>query len=128
MVEVVLQEMGLADVVDDGVSGLSGTGVGNGVVVGRARVAETAEDAFDLIEDGDILVTRATSPAYSLVLTLVDGLVTSEGGPMSHAAVLSRELGISAIVGASSAMTAIKDGEQIKIDPAAGTVQVLSEN
>ncbi len=126
MIEVVLQEMGLADVVDDPASGLAGTGVGTSVIVGRARVAETAEDAFDLIEDGDILVTRVTSPSYNLVLSLVDGLVTSEGGPMSHAAVLSRELGISAIVGASSAMTAISDGDQIEIDPIAGTVQVLS--
>lgn len=127
MVEVVLQEMGMSDgTADPGGSGLAGTGIGTNLVVGRARVAETAEAAFDLIEDGDILVTRVTSPAYNLVLSLVDGLVTSEGGPMSHAAVLSRELGISAIVGASSAMTAIGDGDQIEIDPSAGTVRVLS--
>ena len=75
---------------------------------------------------GDILVTRTTSPAYNLVLTLVGGLVTSEGGPMSHAAVLSRELGISAVVGAADAMTAIADGDTIEIDPVAGSVRVLT--
>lgn len=76
--------------------------------------------------NGDILVTRTTSPASNLVLTLVGGLVTSEGGPMSHAAVLSRALGIPAIVGAADAMTAISDCDTVEIDPQAGTVRVVS--
>ena len=89
---------------------------------GRACVARDADEAFDKLEPGDILVTRATSPAYNMVLTLVGGLVTADGGPMSHAAVLSRELNIPAVVGAPDAMNAIEDGATITVDPAAGVV------
>lgn len=127
-VGLVIAEMGVTNehAVQGAPARLDGTGVGTEPFVGRARVSETAEAAFDVLEDGDILVTRATSPAYNLVLTLVGGLVTSEGGPMSHAAVLSRELGIPAIVGAPDAMTAIADGDIIEIDPQAGTVRVVT--
>ena len=61
-----------------------------------------------------------------MVLGMVGGLVTAEGGPMSHAAVLSRELGIPAVVGAKGALEAIGDGDTITIDPAAGRVEVVS--
>ena len=90
-----------------------------------ARVAENADEAFDRLEPGEILVTRTTSPAYNMVLTLVGGLVTAEGGPMSHAAVLSRELGIPAVVGAPDAMSSIADGDRIEVDPRAGRVRVV---
>ncbi len=127
MVGVVIAELGLTNepVAPGAPVRLDGTGIGAEPLVGRARVAETAEAAFELLEEGDILVTRTTSPAYNLVLTLVGGLVTAEGGPMSHAAVLSRELGIPAIVGAADAMTAIADGDTVEIDPRAGTVRVV---
>ncbi len=129
MVGVVIAELGMTNdpVAPGGPARLAGTGIGAEPIVGRARVAETAEEAFDLLEDGDILVTRTTSPAYNLVLTLVGGLVTAEGGPMSHAAVLSRELGIPAVVGAPDAMTAIDDGATVEIDPRAGTVRVIDD-
>ena len=61
-----------------------------------------------------------------MVLTLVGGLVTAEGGPMSHAAVLSRELSIPAVVGAPDAMRAIADGDRIEVDPVAGRVRVVA--
>ena len=104
---------------------LTGTGIGMKPFVGVARVAENADEAFDRLEPGEILVTRTTSPAYNMVLTLVGGLVTAEGGPMSHAAVLSRELGIPAVVGVSDVMSSIADGDRIEVDPAAGRVRVV---
>jgi len=104
---------------------LTGTGIGTEPFVGVARVAENADEAFDRLEPGEILVTRTTSPAYNMVLTLVGGLVTAEGGPMSHAAVLSRELGIPAVVGAPDAMSSIADGDRIEVDPRAGRVRVV---
>ena len=103
---------------------LSGNGVGTEAFVGIARVAENAEEAFDRLEPGEILVTRTTSPAYNMVLALVGGLVTAEGGPMSHAAVLSREFGIPAVIGAPDAMRAIVDGDRIEIDPVRGVVRL----
>ncbi len=130
MVQTVLQELGIASAepgATDSKGGppdLTGVGIGSEPITGRARVALDADEAFDKLEPGDILVTRATSPAYNMVLTLVGGLVTADGGPMSHAAVLSRELNIPAVIGAPDAMTAIADGDTVTIDPGAGTVVV----
>ncbi len=124
MVQTVMSEMAM-----DGSSfadGLSGAGVGTRSVRGRACVASTPEEAFDLLEPGDILVVASTTPAYNLVLSLVAGVVTAAGGPMSHAAVLARELGIPAIVGASAALIDIPHGAEIELDPVAGTVRVLA--
>jgi len=130
LVQTVLLEMGMVIEPSDEaakVDGprLSGTGIGNETIVGRARMAETAEEAIDNLEPGEILVTRTTSPAYNMVLTLVGGLVTSEGGPMCHAAVLSRELNIPAVIGAKDALEVIADGDIISVDPASGSVRVV---
>ena len=62
-----------------------------------------------------------------MVLTLVGGLVTAEGGPMSHAAVLSRELHFPAVVGARDALEAISSGDLIEIDPVHGVVRVVEQ-
>ena len=126
-VEAVLSELGMveADRAPADSGHLHGTGIGTAPFVGVARTAETAEEAIARLVPGEILVTRTTSPAYNVVLTLVGGLVTSEGGPMCHAAVLSRELGIPAVVGARDALATVSDGDTIEIDPAAGTVRVV---
>ncbi len=126
LVQTVISAMGMGDHQENTEPGpsLTGTGIGNKTVTGVARVAESAEEAFDRLLPGEILVTRTTSPAYNMVLTLVGGLVTTEGGPMSHAAVLSRELSISAVIGAADALTSINDGDIIEINPATGEVTV----
>ena len=54
------------------------------------------------------------------------GVVTADGGPMCHAAVIARELGIPAIIGARAALTDIPDGAMVELDPTAGTVRVLA--
>ena len=122
-----LTELGMVED-SDGVERqpLEGCGIGNEPFEGVARVAENADEAFDRLQPGEVLVTRTTTPAYNMVLTLVGGLVTAEGGPMSHAAVLSRELGIPAVVGAPGAMEAIADGDRVEVDPAKGVVRVLA--
>lgn len=104
---------------------LTGTGIGEAPIVGRVCAAETADAAFDRLQRGDILVTRTTTPAFNMVLTLVGGLVTGEGGPMSHAAVLSRELGLPAVIGVGDGFEALLDGVEVEVDPGAGTVRVL---
>jgi rifampicin phosphotransferase len=106
---------------------LVGTGIGAESYRGRARTATDAEEAIAKLEPGEILVTRTTTPAYNMVLALVGGLVTEEGGPMSHAAVLSRELRIPAVIGARGALGAISDGDEIEVDPSSGEVRVLSK-
>ena len=125
MVQCVTRELGIAE--RDGaaqVDSMDGAGVGDAAYRGRARVALSPEDAIASLEPGDVLVTRTTSPAFNLVLTLVGGLVTTEGGPMSHAAVLARELGFPAVIGAPGAL-AIPDGSLVEVDPVAGRVRVV---
>ena len=103
---------------------LSGTGVGSEIYQGRARCAETPEAAIDALEPGDVLVVRATTPAFNAVLSIAGAVVTADGGPMSHAAVLARELGIAAVVGARGALE-IPDGAMVEVDPVAGVVRIL---
>ncbi len=100
-----------------------GVGVGQVAYTGRARVAESADDAIEKLEPGDVLVVRATSPAFNAVLGIAGAVITANGGALSHAAVLSRELGIPAIVGVSGALD-IADGATVTVDPVAGRVTV----
>ena len=108
---------------------MSGTatalGIGDGVARGRAVVAFDPEGALDRIEPGDILVTTTTTPAFGAVLPLLAGLVATTGGALSHTAIVARELGIPAVVGASDALARIADGVTIEVDAAAGEVRVV---
>jgi rifampicin phosphotransferase len=103
---------------------LSGSGIGTATVRAVARVASTAEEALDVVAPGEVLVVTATTPAFNLVLTMVGALVTAEGGPMSHAAVISRELGIPAVIGVVDALS-IPDGSMVEVDPVAGVVRLV---
>lgn len=106
-------------------SGLRGIGVGSAKVQGRAIVADDAIEALQRIEPGDILVTSVTDSAFNILLTQVAGLVTAHGGAMSHAAILARELGMTAIIGVPAAMSQIPGGALIELDPAEGLVRVI---
>ena len=122
MVQIVVRFLGMDGTVGEG---LHGTGIGTTAVTAKACVAISPEDALDRLEPGDVLVVAATTPAFNLVLSLAGGVVTAEGGPMSHAAVLARELGIPAVVGAHAALTDIPDGAMVEVDPVAGEVRLV---
>jgi rifampicin phosphotransferase len=102
---------------------LSGVGIGTATHTGIARTAASADEAIEKLEPGDVLVVRATSPAFNAVLAIAGAVVTSHGGALSHAAVLARELGIPAVVGAPGALD-IEDGAMVTVDPISGTVSV----
>jgi pyruvate,water dikinase len=106
--------------------GLAGTGVGTRSYTGRVRIARSPEEAVNNVEVGDVLVVPFTTPAYNVILSAVGAIVTVDGGPLSHAAVLARELEIPAVVGASEALAQLRDGMLVEVDPAAGEVRVLS--
>jgi phosphohistidine swiveling domain-containing protein len=106
---------------------LRGIGIGSVQGHGRAVLAHSPEEAFERLEPGDILVTTCTTPAYNAVLPIVGGIVTQEGGELSHAAIVARELGIPAIVGVVDVMGTIQDGEHVELDAAAGTIAVKRE-
>jgi pyruvate,water dikinase len=123
MVQVALVELGMAEQ-DRASSPLSGTGVGTEVYRGTARCASTPEEAMAAMEPGDVLVVPCTTPAYNVVLSIAGAVVTADGGPLSHAAVLAREFGIPAVVGAPGAMR-IPDGSTVEVDPRDGVVRVV---
>jgi pyruvate,water dikinase len=95
-----------------------------GVYEGPARrVAGPAE--FDRIEQGDVLVTEATTEAFNILLPLLGGIVTDSGGLLSHAAIVAREYGIPGVVGTREGTGLIPDGTRVRVNGDAGEVVVL---
>ncbi len=105
---------------------LVGLAVSAGVVEGRARVVLALGDAT--LEPGDILVTRFTDPSWTPVFLGIAGLVTEVGGQMTHGSVIARELGLPAVVAVEGATGRIRDGQHIRVDGAAGYVQILPDS
>ena len=103
---------------------LHGMGIGDETYVGTARVVHDAVEALGAMEPGDIVVAPYTAPTYNSVLAMAGAIVTEEGGPLCHAAVIARELGLPAVIGASGAM-GLPDGATIEVDPKAGVVRVV---
>jgi pyruvate,water dikinase len=123
MVQKVMAEAGLDGEVKT--TGLAGVGVGEQTYRGTARIAGSPEEALEQLAPGEVLVVPCTTPAFNMVLALAGAVVTAEGGALSHAAVLARELGIPAVVGAPRAMHDIPNGATVEVDPVAGLVRVV---
>ncbi|MGZ3454892.1 MAG: PEP-utilizing enzyme [Polyangiales bacterium] len=102
----------------------NGLPVSPGVYEGTARLVENEED-FGRIHQGDVLVTRATSPYFNVVLPLLGAIVTDRGGQLCHAAIVSREYGIPGVVGTREATKLVKDGDRVRVDGSTGLVEVL---
>lgn len=105
---------------------LKGIGCSAGKTEGIARIVESVHEIHS-IQKNDILITRFTDPSWTPVLGLVTGIVTEVGGLLSHAAVISREYGIPAILNLSGATRRIKSGQRIRIDGMTGVVEVFHE-
>ncbi|MCV7412431.1 hypothetical protein AWC05_17600 [Mycobacterium florentinum] len=105
----------------DTVTGVSITG---GVVDGSARVATSLEVAEEL-EPGEILVCEVTDPSWCTLFPLVAGMVVDIGGPLSHAAIVAREMGIPCVVNTGEAVARLKTGMRIRLDATNGVVVVL---
>jgi phosphohistidine swiveling domain-containing protein len=103
------------------VKGIAGS---PGVAEGVARVVLSVEE-FDAVADGDILVCQMTNPAWVVLFTKITALVTDTGGTTSHPAVLSREFGIPAVIGTSTATHTIRTGDRIRVDGSNGVVTIL---
>ena len=105
-----------------GNSNLKGLGANNGVVTGTARVIESFAE-IDRLQEGDILVTKFTDTGWTPKFAILKGIVTEYGGVLCHAAIVSREYGIPAIVSATNIMQEIKDGETITINGTTGEIK-----
>jgi pyruvate,water dikinase len=96
-----------------------------GVARGRARVVMDPADPQGL-EPGDILVAPLTDPSWTPLFVAADGVVVDVGAVMSHAVIVSRELGIPCAISVTNATRRIPDGAMIEVDGSTGIVKVIS--
>jgi len=99
----------------------SGRAIGASVSSGRARIIRDPSE-IGRFEQGDLLVTVRTDPDWEPILKKASGVVTDQGGRTCHAAIIAREMGITAIVGTGDGSRAIEDGETITISCCEGDV------
>ncbi len=104
----------------------TGSAVGEKIGVGRANVIKNVAKIAEF-EPGEVLVTEMTDPDWEPIMKVAAAIVTNSGGRTSHAAIVSRELGIPCIVGTNNATSKIKDGAMITVSCAEGELGKIYE-
>ena len=99
---------------------ISGQSVGDSIAVGRARIVKDVTRVVDFRE-GDILVADMTDPDWVPLMKKAAAIVTNRGGRTCHAAIVSRELGIPAVIGCDRATEVIQEGQAITVDCSQGS-------
>jgi pyruvate,water dikinase len=100
---------------------VAGRAVGEKIACGRTRRIASARD-LSAFKPGEILVAPATSPDWEPVMKIAAGIITDKGGRTCHAAIVARELGIPAVVGATHATEKLKTGTNVTISCAEGDI------
>jgi len=105
---------------------LYGAAAAPGLVEGVARVIMSAEKLSE-IKMGEILVAPGTSAAWTVVFSIIKGLVTDGGGALSHPVIMARESGIPCVAGCLEGTAKIKTGQRIRVDGNQGVVYILGK-
>lgn len=100
---------------------LSGSAASPGVGAGKVKIITSASE-INKVKDGEVLVTKMTDPDFVPAMKRAVAIVTDEGGRTSHAAIVSRELGIPCIVGTETVTKMLKTGEDVTVDGSTGKV------
>jgi len=103
---------------------LIGHGASPGRATGRVRIVNSVAD-FDAFEQGEVLVARATAPAWTPLFERAAAVVTDGGTLAAHASLVAREYGIPAVVGTSDATRRLRTGQVVTVDGSAGTVEIV---
>ncbi len=98
---------------------VQGAAVGSKIASGKVRVIQDAKHIGEF-KKGEILVTTITDPDWEPIMKIAAAIVTDKGGRTSHAAIVSRELGIPCIVGSGTATKALKTGQMVTVDCSSG--------
>jgi len=105
---------------------VSGLSVGSAAIAGRVSIIESAED-IERFVDGSVLVTSTTDPDWVPIMKRAAAIVTDHGGRTSHAAIVSRELGLPAIVGCGNATHILHDEQDVTVSCAGGEEGAVTE-
>jgi pyruvate,water dikinase len=109
----------------DGASNeLHGVAASAGVAEGPARVISSPSQ-LDQVQPGEVLVCQITAPSWAPVFTKIAGAVSDIGGIMAHAAIVSREYGLPAVVGTGFGTKTIRTGQRVRVDGSRGIVTLL---
>jgi pyruvate,water dikinase len=104
---------------------LKGVAASQGTATGKVRIILTPDD-FHKLQPGEILVTPATTPAWTSLFGIASGLITDYGGLLSHSGVVAREYGLPAVVGTNNATEVLQNGNEVQVDGSTGRVVILS--
>ena len=105
---------------------ITGSAIGEAIASGQVCAIRSAAD-IDTFRDGAILVTGMTDPDWVPIMKKAAGIITDHGGTTSHAAIVSRELGVPAIVGTGHGTELLLDGQEITLSCAEGDRGVVYE-
>ena len=105
---------------------LTGAGASPGIASGTVKILKSPKE-LNKVKEGDVLVAKMTSPDYVPAMKKAAAIVTDEGGQTSHAAIVSRELGIPAVVGSREATKKLKDDQMVTVDGEKGHVYLGSK-
>ena len=108
-------------------SALAGTACSPGVAEGPVCVLRSLEEA-PKARPGSILVLEYSNPGWTPVYTVAAGLVTEEGGLLSHGSIVARERGLPAVIQVRDATRVLRDGQRVRVDGDRGSVVVLSDS
>lgn len=103
---------------------LKGIGASPGVVTGKVRIIKDPANAK--LEQGEILVAEYTDPGWIMLFPAASGILVERGSLLSHSAIVSRELGIPAVVGITGLINSLKTGDEVELDGTTGNVKKLN--
>lgn len=104
---------------------LRGIPCSDGEVTGEAYVVENVKKVSNISDK--ILITKMTDPGWVFLLASAKGVISEKGSLLSHTAIISRELGIPAVVGVENLMTAVETGDIIKLDGSTGEIKIIEK-
>jgi len=106
------------------IKGLTGN---KGKILGKVKIVNTYHD-IKRFNNGEVLVANTTHPNYLPMMQKAVAFVTNEGGIISHAAIVARELGVPCVVGTKMATKVLKDGDLVEVDANQGIVKILAKS
>ena len=107
---------------------LSGIAIGDSISTGKVKKINNINDISNDFKKGDILVTEITDPDWEPIMKKASAIITNKGGRTCHAAIVARELGVTAVVGTINCTEILKDDQEITVSCAEGDVAHVYEN